>query len=47
MLLARLRGFVLPLTIAMLTTFLTVGTLSLLLQTPVREASRAKSVYVQ
>jgi|GEM_PF-6538584 predicted RND superfamily exporter protein len=43
----RLKEMFLPLLIAMLTTLFTVGTLSLLLQTPVRQVSHANSLYIR
>lgn len=43
----RLKEIAVPLLIAMLTTVLTVGTLSLLLQTPVRKVSATSTIYVQ
>ncbi|MBD1851053.1 hypothetical protein [Leptolyngbya sp. FACHB-711] len=43
----RLKEIVVPLLIAMFTTLLTVGSLSLLLQTPEREVSATKTIYMQ
>lgn len=42
----RLQSVILPFLIALLTTLLTVGTLSLLLQASTRQVLRAKVVYL-